>query len=124
MPPENELKARVDFIYSDQDYERDADKFWKKEGKKRNGRLEAFVGKPGDVAGVVAQTVSPNDPPEVKLHKLYDRVLHEIERPLILLSLEATRGNQMKAADLLGLNRNTLRKKIRDLDIQVIRSIR
>jgi len=48
---------------------------------------------------------------------LYDRVLHEIERPLILLSLEATRGNQMKAADLLGLNRNTLRKKLRELDI-------
>ncbi|HVJ43975.1 MAG TPA: nitrogen regulation protein NR(I) [Dongiaceae bacterium] len=49
---------------------------------------------------------------------LYDRVLHEIERPLITLSLEATRGNQMKAADLLGLNRNTLRKKLRELDIQ------
>jgi two-component system nitrogen regulation response regulator GlnG len=49
---------------------------------------------------------------------LYDRVLQEIERPLITLSLEATRGNQMKAADLLGLNRNTLRKKLRDLDIQ------
>jgi two-component system nitrogen regulation response regulator GlnG len=52
---------------------------------------------------------------------LYDRVLHEIERPLIGLSLSATRGNQIKAAHLLGLNRNTLRKKIRDLDIQVIR---
>jgi two-component system nitrogen regulation response regulator GlnG len=49
---------------------------------------------------------------------LYERVLHEIERPLISLSLEATRGNQMKAADLLGLNRNTLRKKLRELDIQ------
>jgi two-component system nitrogen regulation response regulator GlnG len=52
---------------------------------------------------------------------LYDRVLHEVERPLIGLSLSATRGNQIKAAHLLGLNRNTLRKKIRDLDIQVIR---
>ncbi len=52
---------------------------------------------------------------------LYDRVLHEIERPLIGLSLGATRGNQIKAAHLLGLNRNTLRKKIRELDIQVIR---
>ncbi|MCC6468376.1 MAG: nitrogen regulation protein NR(I) [Alphaproteobacteria bacterium] len=52
---------------------------------------------------------------------LYDRVLHEIERPLIGLSLKATRGNQIKAAHLLGLNRNTLRKKIRELDIQVIR---
>ena len=53
---------------------------------------------------------------------LYDRILHEIERPLLLAALTATRGNQIKAADLLGLNRNTLRKKIRDLDIQVFRA--
>src|SRR5215468_5133793 len=55
---------------------------------------------------------------------LYDRVLHEIERPLISLSLEATRGNQIRAADLLGLNRNTLRKKIRELDIKVARDLK
>ncbi len=55
---------------------------------------------------------------------LYDRVLREIERPLISLSLAATRGNQIKAAHLLGLNRNTLRKKIRELDIQVLRGIK
>jgi two-component system, NtrC family, nitrogen regulation response regulator GlnG len=55
---------------------------------------------------------------------LYDRVLHELEAPLISATLAATRGNQIKAADLLGLNRNTLRKKIRDLDIRVIRSMR
>ncbi len=55
---------------------------------------------------------------------LYDRVLHEVERPLIRLSLSATKGNQIKAAQLLGLNRNTLRKKIRELDIQVIRGLR
>ena len=55
---------------------------------------------------------------------LYDRVLHEVERPLITLSLAATGGNQIKAAALLGLNRNTLRKKIRELDIQVVRGLR
>ncbi len=55
---------------------------------------------------------------------LYDRVLREIERPLIELSLAATRGNQIRAAKLLGLNRNTLRKKIRDLDIHVIRGLK
>ncbi len=55
---------------------------------------------------------------------LYDRVLHEIERPLIQLSLGATRGNQLKAAQLLGLNRNTLRKKIRELDIEVGRGLK
>jgi len=55
---------------------------------------------------------------------LYDRVLREIERPLISISLAATRGNQIRAASLLGLNRNTLRKKIRDLDIQVVRGLK
>ena len=52
---------------------------------------------------------------------LYHRVLRELERPLLRLTLEATRGNQLKASDVLGLNRNTLRKKIRDLNIQVTR---
>jgi two-component system nitrogen regulation response regulator GlnG len=55
---------------------------------------------------------------------LYDRVLREIERPLIVLSLGATRGNQIRAAHLLGLNRNTLRKKIRELDIPVVRGLK
>jgi len=55
---------------------------------------------------------------------LYDRVLKEVERPLISLCLGATRGNQIKAAELLGLNRNTLRKKIRDLDIPVLRGLK
>ena len=54
---------------------------------------------------------------------LYDRVLREIERPLIRLTLGATRGNQIKAAHLLGLNRNTLRKKIRELEIPVVRGL-
>ena len=55
---------------------------------------------------------------------LYGRILHEMERPLIGLSLEATRGNQVQAASLLGLNRNTLRKKIRELDIDVVRGVK
>jgi two-component system nitrogen regulation response regulator GlnG len=55
---------------------------------------------------------------------LYHRILKEVEYPLIGAALAATRGNQIKAAELLGVNRNTLRKKIRDLDVQVIRSSR
>ena len=55
---------------------------------------------------------------------LYDRILREIERPLIVATLGATRGNQIKAAHLLGLNRNTLRKKIRELDIPVVRGLK
>ncbi|EAU42462.1 nitrogen regulation (two-component response regulator) protein [Fulvimarina pelagi HTCC2506] len=55
---------------------------------------------------------------------LHARIVREVEYPLIAAALAATRGNQVKAADLLGLNRNTLRKKIRDLDISIVRSIR
>jgi two-component system nitrogen regulation response regulator GlnG len=55
---------------------------------------------------------------------LYDRVLEEIERPLIQLTLAATRGNQVRAAEILGLNRNTLRKKIQDLGVEMARGRR
>jgi two-component system nitrogen regulation response regulator GlnG len=53
---------------------------------------------------------------------LYQRILAEVEFPLVLASMTATRGNQIKAADLLGLNRNTLRKKIRELGVNVYRA--
>ena len=52
---------------------------------------------------------------------LYQRILKEMEMPLIEIALDATGGNQAKCADLLGINRNTLRKKITDLDIRVTR---
>ena len=54
---------------------------------------------------------------------VYDKILAEVERPLIRMTLAATRGNQIKAAAMLGLNRNTLRKKIRDLEIPVVRGL-
>ena len=53
---------------------------------------------------------------------LYDRIIREVERPLLSAALAATRGNQIKAAEMLGLNRNTLRSRIRTLDIRVFRS--
>lgn len=52
---------------------------------------------------------------------VYQRILREVELPLIEIALDATAGNQAKCADLLGINRNTLRKKITELDIRVSR---
>jgi hypothetical protein len=74
MPPENELKSRVDFIYSDEGFEKDPDKYWRKLGKKRNDQLESFVGKRKAMEQAVAEIVSPGDSPEVKLQKVYARV--------------------------------------------------
>ena len=54
---------------------------------------------------------------------LYDRLLVEFERPLVAAALAATNGNQVKAADLLGLNRNTLRKKVRELGIRMTSAV-
>ena len=52
---------------------------------------------------------------------LYDRILEQVERPLLVAALVATKGNQIKAAKLLGLNRNTLRKKIKHLNVSLVR---
>jgi two-component system nitrogen regulation response regulator GlnG len=52
---------------------------------------------------------------------VYHRIVQEVEKPLISACLAATRGNQVKAAELLGLNRNTLRKKLKELKITAIR---
>jgi two-component system nitrogen regulation response regulator GlnG len=53
---------------------------------------------------------------------LYQRILAEVEYPLVLAALAATQGNQIKASELLGVNRNTLRKKIRELGVDVFRA--
>ena len=55
---------------------------------------------------------------------LHERIVSEVERPLIAMCLSATHGNQIRAAKLLGLNRNTLRKKIRELNVSVQRGVR
>jgi len=76
MPPQNELKSRVDFNYQFGRPEDDPDQFWKRIGKSRNDQLETFVGKRKVMEDAVAQITSPNDPPELKLRKIYDRVQH------------------------------------------------
>jgi len=97
-----------------------------REAAPRAGGL-ADLGDGGDLGDAVARHLDA----VFELHDgrlpaagLHGRIVREVERPLILKVLAATRGNQLKAAALLGLNRNTLRKKIRELDIAVLRAPR
>jgi two-component system nitrogen regulation response regulator GlnG len=91
-----------------------------------NGAFEA--GDEGDgLGGAIARHLEQLfDRPEGGLPQagLHGRIVREVERPLIAKVLAATRGNQLQAAAVLGLNRNTLRKKIRELDIEVMRGPR
>ncbi len=78
MPPEDELKFRVDFIYisdSDPRPEKDPEVYWKKYGKKTYRAVDDFVDRRRAMAEAVAQIVDSGDSPEVKLHKIYERTL-------------------------------------------------
>jgi hypothetical protein len=78
MPPENELKFRVDFIYiSDFDPrpEKDPEVYWKKYGKKTYHAVDDFVDRHRAMTEAAAQIVDPGDSPEVKLRKIYERTL-------------------------------------------------
>ncbi|WP_137151949.1 nitrogen regulation protein NR(I) [Devosia sp. FKR38] len=70
--------------------------------------------------GQLLREYEPNLPP----NGLYQRVIDKVEAPLIAMALNACGGNQIKAADLLGLNRNTLRKKIRTHSIEIVKHSR
>jgi transglutaminase-like putative cysteine protease len=74
MPPENELKYRVTFEYSERTAESDPVRFWKQQGKTLNSQVESFLGKKKDLEQAVSQMVSPSDAPEVKAQKIYVRV--------------------------------------------------
>jgi Domain of Unknown Function with PDB structure (DUF3857) len=74
MPPENEMKGRVDFTYSSEAPETNVSRFWAGVGKRWNGEMDSFVGKPKNMEHAVAEIVGPNDSPEVKLQKIYARV--------------------------------------------------
>ena len=74
MPPENELKSRVDFIYSDDIADKEPAKYWKTIGKTRNQLMESFINKKKAMEQAVAEIVSPGDSAEVKLQKIYSRV--------------------------------------------------
>ena len=88
----------------------------------------SLIGDPGETGRTLGMAVELHLKRYFNMHGdglpppgLHERVLREVELPLIALTLSATRGNQLKAAELLGINRNTLRKRIRELDIPVTR---
>ena len=74
MPPAGQLKARVDFIYDDEFMENTPDEYWRHVGQRRNEFLENFIDRRKAMEEAVAQIVSPSDPPEMKLRKIYQRV--------------------------------------------------
>lgn len=107
------------------------------EAKKRIGKSPcSLVGlDPDTFNSIVSQSAPPavslKEYIEKRLHdfirrfkssegsNLYYTLLREIEKPLITMTLQETRGNQLEAAHILGLNRNTLRKKIKELNISL-----
>jgi hypothetical protein len=76
MPPENELKARVDFSYELGRTENDPNQYWRRVGSAWNQLLENFVGKQKAMQSATGQILSSSDAPEVKLRKIYDHVQH------------------------------------------------
>jgi hypothetical protein len=101
MPPANELKSRVDFVYGEESVA-DVDAFWRKVGKRRNDQLESFVGKRKAMEEAVAHIVAPNDPPEVKLRKIYERVqqIRNTSYELQKTEQEAKRENEKVAENV------------------------
>jgi len=74
MPPPLEEEGRVDFIYEDRYFERDPVEYWRHVGKDWNDYFETFIAKPKAMQQAVSQIIAPNDSPELKLRKIYDRV--------------------------------------------------
>jgi len=102
MPPENELKSRVDFTYSEGASENDTEKFWKQTGKRLNDRVETIVGKRKTMEQAVTEIVSASDAPEVKLQKIYARVqrLHNSSYEVAKSEQEKKREKQKDAGNV------------------------
>ena len=73
MPPEDEVKYRILFVYSEDGFESDPDKFWRKFGKKQFDQTEKFMDRRKAMEQALGEIVAPNDSPEVKLKKIYGR---------------------------------------------------
>ena len=99
MPPERTMEPRVEFYYADNDAPSEDDppnKYWDHWAKKWSGQLDHFIDKKDALNQELAKDVSPSDPPETKLRKIYARV-----QQIRNLSDEDARTEQeMKAENL------------------------
>lgn len=84
------------------------------EGASTHGSVEGPAGDPSDLAAAVDHWIADN---ALTPGTVYDTALAAFERPLFLNVLAQTGGNQLRAAQILGINRNTLRKRLVDLSI-------
>ncbi len=71
MPPADELKFRVDFVYSQDGFEDNPDKFWKNYTKKKYDEVESYSDKRKAMEQAVSTIISPGDSQETKLRKIY-----------------------------------------------------
>ena len=74
MPPETQMKSRVEFIYSEFPIEGNPDSFWRRLGAAEYAYIDKFISKRDVVQQALSETVAPTDPPEDKLRKIYARV--------------------------------------------------
>jgi hypothetical protein len=100
MPPEDELKSRVDFTYSEDTEAKNAEEFWKKQAKKLNANVESFADKRKAMEQAVSQIISASDAPEVKLQKIYARVQqlrntsYEVQKTAAEIKRDKEKDNQ------------------------------
>jgi hypothetical protein len=73
MPPPHELRFRVDFVYSEDGFDKDMDQFWKKYGKKQYDSAEKFMDKRHAMEAALSEIISASDSSETKLRKIYVR---------------------------------------------------
>jgi transglutaminase-like putative cysteine protease len=96
MPPENELKFRVEFVYSQDAFEQSEEKYWKSFGKKQYDRAESFINKRKAVEQALPSIIASADAPETKLRKIYERC-----QQIRNLSYEARRTGDEEKRDKL-----------------------
>ena len=122
MPPQDQMKARVEFVYSYDTFESDPAKYWKKAGKKRNDLVESFVSHRGAIDAAVGQIVSPNDTAEVKLRKLYARVQQLSNTSYHARTVELAKRHGLINRDDIGDKAEEKKKKIAESAEEVWRS--